>query len=241
MLTGMYTATAGMATEMSAMDVISNNLSNSNTVGYREDFESLLREAANPQSYGMGGAVRSTGILQVQTKVDSSQGRVTPTDGPLDLALEGPGMFAVQTPNGIDYTRSGRLHRTPTGQLATEGGNLVLDTKGQPITIPDTQGKATTIKRDGTIYAGDVLAGQIGVSDSAGWTKVGNGLYAPTGPVTTVATPMLQGYIEESNIDLVQLMGSLMTVQRAFQAANQMQHSQDQILQQAVNDIARLA
>jgi flagellar basal body rod protein FlgG len=80
MLQGLYTATAGMVTEMAAVDVLSNNLANADTVGFKEDFETLVRQGANPLSYGMGGAVRGTGVLDVRTGIDFTLGSMRQTN-----------------------------------------------------------------------------------------------------------------------------------------------------------------
>lgn len=241
MLRGIYTSTASMVTNMSAIELLSNNVANTNTVGFKEDFETLVRQAANPLSYGEGGLVRGTGILNLQTGVNLTQGSFHATDGPLDLALQGPGMFAMQSADGTVYGRNGRFHLSSTGQLVTESGNVVLDNQGQPINIPDPQGNPITIREDGTIIIGNATIAQIGVYNSTDWQKAGNWLYTPTGPVTAVTTtPIKQGILELANVDLVHEMGAIMTAERSYEAALQIQHTQDQMLQQSVNDVARL-
>ena len=242
MLRGLYTATAGMATAMSAIELLSNNVANANTIGFKEDFETMLRQSANPLSYGMGGLVRGTGVLSVKTGVDVAQGSLHSTNNPLDLALQGGGMFGVQSPNGLLYTRNGRFNLSATGQLVTEGGNVVLGANGQPLKLPDPQGQPILVQQDGTIVEGNTTVGQVGVFTAPTWLKAGNDLYTPTGgPVTTSATtPIRQGMLEQGNVDLVTTMSSIMSIERSYEAASQLQRSEDTVLQQGANDVGRL-
>lgn len=241
MLRGLYTATAGMAAQMAAIDLLSNNVANSNTLGFKEDFESLVRGAANPLSYGMGGLVRGTGIMSVNQSLDLTQGSLSQTGRTFDLALQGPGMFGVRTASGVSYTRNGRFHLNPQLQVVTDTGNLVLDSTGRPLQLPDPQGRQVAVREDGTIAMDGTVVGQFGVFDATGWQKAGNGLYAPVGTARTISTSTVrQGMVENANADLVQTMGALMTTERAYEAAAQLQHSEDQILQQSANDLGRI-
>jgi flagellar basal-body rod protein FlgF len=241
MIRGFYTATAGMASEMTAINLLANNVANANTEGFKEDFETVFRQAANPLSYGMGGLVRGTGVLSVQSGADLTQGALTQSRNPLDLALQGPGFFAVQSSRGTVYTRNGQFLLSATGQLTTEGGNLVLDVNGRPITVPDPQGKAILVNQDGTLIVGGTTIAKIGVFNAAAWQKTGNDLYLPTTPATPVTgTIVRQSMIEGSNVDLVSEMGTIMSVERSYEASSQFQQAQDQILQLSVNDIGKL-
>jgi len=242
MLRGLYTATASLATEMSAIELLSNNIANTNTVGFKQDLETLQRQGANPLSYGMNGLVRGTGILDVRTTVDLNQGSLRDTSGPLDVALQGPGMFGQQSAAGVVYSRNGRFNVSANGQLVAENGNLVLDQNGKPMTVPDLQGQVVVVKSDGTLQVGATTVGRIGVFNATNWTKAGNALYAPVGGTATptTATPMQQGMLEQGNVDLVGTMSALMTAERSYEAASQLQRTMDQMLQQGANDIGRL-
>ncbi|MBA3826894.1 MAG: flagellar hook-basal body protein [Ktedonobacterales bacterium] len=241
MLQGLYTATAGMVTEMSAVDVLSNNLANADTVGFKEDFETLVRQGANPLSYGMGGAVRGTGVLDVKTGIDFTLGSMRQTSNPLDVALQGPGMFGIQSGAGAVYARNGRFHLSATRQLVNVDGNPVLGVNGQPISLPDPQGQPIVIRADGTVQVGTSVAGQIGIFGATGWQKAGNGTYTPVGTAAAISTTQVrQGALEMTNLDLTHALGAVMGAERAYEAAVQMQHMQDQLAQQAANDIGKL-
>ena len=243
MLRGFYTASAGMASQMAALDLLSNNIANVNSIGYKTDFEMLVRQTSSPLSYGMNGVVRGTGTLSVRQSLDLGQGSLIQTGRTFDLALQGSGMFAVRSPGGaINYTRDGRFHLDAQRQLVDDSGNAVLSAAGQPMTLPDNQGQTFTVETTGTIRLSDATYGQVGVFDAAGgWQKGGNGLYAPVGAAQVVSsTPVRQGMVENANLDLVRTMGMIMSVQRSYEAATQLQHTEDQILQQSVNDVGRV-
>lgn len=241
MLRGMYTATAGMVSQMSAIDLLTNNVANANTMGFKEDFETLVRQDANPQSYGEGGQVRGTGVLSLKTGVNLTQGSLQSTGNPLDLALQGPGMFGLQTAQGVVYARNGRFHLSSAGQVVTEAGNVLLDASGKPLSLPDPQGSAVTIREDGTVTVGNTTAGQVGVFTAANWNKAGNWVYAPTGRATAITTtPIKQGMLEQGNVDLVSVMGSIMSAERSYEASSQIQRTIDQMAQQAANDVGKV-
>ncbi len=241
MLRGIYTSTAGMASEMSAMEVLTNDMANSQTTGYKEDFASLVRQDANPLSYGMGGLVRSTGTLQAQTALNLAQGALLPTGNPLDLALQGPALFGVQSGGQTTYTRDGRFNRAAGGQLVTASGAFVLGANGAPITLPDPQGQPITVRSNGTIQIGATVVGQIGMFNASGWQKIGNGNLQPTGAVTTATNTIVQqGMLEQSNIDLSQTMGVILGIERAYEASGTVHKTLDQIAQSAANDVGRL-
>jgi flagellar basal-body rod protein FlgF len=241
MLRGIYTATAGMVSEMSAIDVLTNNLANTNTAGFKEDFATLVRQGANPLSYGEGGLVLATGVLNAQTSVDMTEGSLQVTGNPLDLALQGSGMFAVRSGQATSYTRNGRFHLSATRQLINQDGAAVLGANGQPITLPDPQGQPIVVGPTGSITLGGAPVGQIGVFDAAGWQNAGNGTYQPIGAASaTTASIIKQGMLEGANLDLAQAMGMLMTVERAYEATSQLQRTQDQIAQQAANDVGKM-
>ena len=160
MIKSLYTAATGMEAQQFKMDVTANNLANANTVGFkrvRADFEDLLSETL--QSAGtplpQGGARPSPlqvglGVRTASTTKNYGIGDMIPTDNPLDVAIQGPGFFRVQRPNGeMAYTRAGGFQIDGQGRLETGNGDL-LD---PPVTIP-SDAKLTTIQiaRDGTVF-----------------------------------------------------------------------------------------
>lgn len=240
MIRGLYTSTAGMATDMDLVEMLSNDISNMSTPGYKTEFASLSRTPATNTPYAVPGGASGTAILQIQTSIDSSQGTMERTKNPWDLAISGTGMFAVQTPNGIAYTRNGHFHVDANGSLVTDQGFKVLGQKG-PITIPSD---TASIGEDGTISANGQTIDKVAVYQlppSTGWTSKGNSLYTITGTATLIATPSIQqGYIEGSNVDPALTMTNLMSAERSYQASVQALHMQDSTLQSAVTDLGKL-
>ena len=164
---GLYAAYTGLLARTQALDTAANNLANAGTVGFRaqrEFFSSVLAAGGiNTSPSQVGEAVNDFGVLGGNL-IDQGQGAVTATGNPLDIALNGPGFFAIQSNQSVQYTRDGGFLRSDTGVLETAKGEPVLDTGGQPITIPSG---TVNIAPDGSISvtsAGiSAIAGQIGV------------------------------------------------------------------------------
>ena len=154
---GLYTAGAGMITETKRTDTIANNLANANTSGYKRDdainreFAPMLIRRINDgkmqndvtsiKGFSLGGTAPVVGTLGLGSYIgeiatDHTQGGFQTTGNPLDLAIAGDGYFAVQTPQGVRYTRDGNFYKSARGQLQTVNGQAVLDNQGRPITIP---------------------------------------------------------------------------------------------------------
>src|SRR3954469_12723793 len=106
---------------MKIVDVITNNLANANTTGFKRDFGHILQDA--------------TGSFEVGTRVDLSAGDLVSTDNELDVAINGSGFFAIQTPNGVRYTRTGSFGLSSSGELVSKDGMPVLNSSGNTINI----------------------------------------------------------------------------------------------------------
>src|SRR3954447_6703000 len=134
---GYYAAMAGLLARTQALDTAAGNLANAQTPGYRaerEYFRSVLlgQDAMNSQ---LGRTVNDFGLLGGD-RLSLAQGALQQTGNPLDLAIEGQGFFAVQTANGLRYTRDGSFHRSQAGTLVSKAGEPVLSDAGKPIPIP---------------------------------------------------------------------------------------------------------
>lgn len=251
MIRGMYAATAGMITMMTRAQQISNNIANVNTVGYRED---SMRITAFPQLlmnrlFADQGGEKTVGSLVNGTASESTwirfaQAPLRATDNPLDMAAQGTGLFAVQTADGVRYTRDGGFRRDGQNQLVTTRGDLVLDANLQPIVVP---AGLTTVRGNGEILVNDQVAGQVGIFDFAEpqqLVKVGNTLLADTRglaqPQIAAGTTIRQGYLEQSNVDPARAMTDLMVAQRQFEASARMVQLQDEMTQRAANDLGRI-
>jgi flagellar basal-body rod protein FlgF/flagellar basal-body rod protein FlgG len=221
---GLYAAYTGLLARTQALDTAANNLANAGTVGFRAQrdyFRSALAGIADetPASQ-VGNAINDYGVLGGNV-IDQGQGAVTATGNPLDLALNGPGFFAIQTASGVQYTRDGGFTRSDTGVLETAQGEPVLDPNGQPITIPTG---AVGIGPDGSVSVttaeGSAIAGKLGVFGFPADTPLialgTNRFAAPAGaaPATVVDTPVEQGSLEGANLDAVHGTMQLILIQR---------------------------
>jgi flagellar basal-body rod protein FlgF/flagellar basal-body rod protein FlgG len=220
---GLYAAYTGLLARTQALDTAANNLANAGTVGFRAQrdyFRSVLAGSGDGASASqVGDAVNDFGVLGGNL-IDQGQGAITATGNPLDLALNGPGFFAIQTSQGVQYTRDGGFTRSDTGVLQTTQGEPVLDATGQPIAIPTG---AVSIGPDGSISVttaeGSAIAGKVGVfgfAPDADLIALGtNRFAAPSGvqPVN-VDTAIEQGSLEGANLDAVHGTMQLILVQR---------------------------
>lgn len=168
---GLYAAYTGLAARTQALDTAANNLANAGTNGFRAQrdyFRGVLVEGLSPDSLAqsqVGQTVNNFGILGGNA-LDLGQGQLAATGNPLDLGIQGSGFFAIQTKNGIRYTRDGAFTRSSTGVLQTSMGEPVLDPKLKPITIPSGE---IHISPDGSVSTSDpdgsALVGQVGLFD----------------------------------------------------------------------------
>ena len=216
---GYYAACTALKTQSSALELIANNVANINTTGYRAQlpsFESLLVEGGNSTSpNGWSHMLNQFAVLNGQ-RLDLAEGNLQRTGNPLDLALDGPGFFAVQTSAGVLYTRDGNFRISAKGQLTTASGDAVLGTAG-PITLPANAQIA--IGPDGTVSIAGAVAGKLRLQEFAAGTQltaVGGQYYsAPLNSATAaVKTQVRAGMLESSNVNPVAAVVALITAQR---------------------------
>ncbi|HEX3353802.1 MAG TPA: flagellar basal-body rod protein FlgF [Terriglobales bacterium] len=213
---GYYAACAGLRTQTQALDVLANNLANTNTVGYRSQqptFHSILASAHS----GLGALNRAINDYNVLggDALDLTAGSLQQTGNPLDLALEGDGFFAIKTAAGTLYTRNGNFQASAQNQLTTAEGDPVLGEQG-PITLP---GGTISISTDGTLSVDGAVAGKLKMVEFVPGTSpepAGNSYYsAPETAVRPAAgTALRQGMLEASNVDPVAATVALITLQR---------------------------
>jgi flagellar basal-body rod protein FlgF len=220
---GIYATYTGLLARTQALDTAANNLANAGTNGFRAErdyFRSVLTDNLTQQPGSqVGSAVNGFGVLG-GNKLDMGQGQIAPTGNPLDLALNGAGFFAVQTAQGVRYTRDGSFTRSSTGVLQTSLGEPVLDANQQRLTIPSG---AVQVSADGTISVatpnGSAIAGQVGVFDfanSGALTAEGINRFATTAdnPAIAATASIQQGALEGANSDAVHGSMQLILVQR---------------------------
>ncbi|QMV17511.1 flagellar basal-body rod protein FlgF [Granulicella sp. 5B5] len=214
---GFYAACTGLMSRMDALDTIANNLANSTTAGFQASqnvFSEVLASTDNTELSVINQDVNDYGVLS-GTRLDTSQGSLQKTGNELDLAIEGPGYFAVKTQGGEMYTRSGQFRVSASGLLVTAGGDPVLGPKG-PIQI---LGEPLSISSDGTISVSGAVAGQLKLvtfPPSTPLQSVGSG-YLSAPPKSAVPAPgatVQQGMLESSNVNPVTNTVAMITAQR---------------------------
>jgi flagellar basal-body rod protein FlgG len=242
---GIYTAAAGAIAMEERLAIISNNLANINTAGFKkdavvfEDFQKML-----DTSQLSPGQYRSipVDVMIGKQYIDTAQGSFRDTGNPLDAAIVGEGFFAVNTENGLKYTRSGAFQISPEGLLVTPQGYPV---QGQGGDITVGSGKVTidprgTVMVDGNVA--DVL--QIIALEDDALMREGNSLftiregYAPE----VVDTPDIrQGCLESANVDPIVEMVGLITTQRAYETFQRVIKSVDDAYAQSMHNVGMTA
>jgi flagellar basal-body rod protein FlgF/flagellar basal-body rod protein FlgG len=221
---GIYAAYTGLLARTQALDTASNNLANAGTAGFRAQrdyFSAVIAGGVdqNPETASqVGQSVNGFGVLG-GNRLDFGQGELKATGNPLDLGLEGQGFFAVQSPQGIRYTRDGAFQRSSGGVLQTSEGESVLDINQKTITIPTG---SVYVSPDGSVSvattAGNVIVAKVGVFDfldKSALAAEGSNRFSANSATPNAATASIaQGSIEGANENEVQGTMQLVLVQR---------------------------
>ena len=255
MLRGLYTGWTGMVNEQKRLDVISNNLANADTLGYKQEsvssqsFDKLLTIKIRDGSQSYHNQAIGTMSLGVKVGEVYTQGSIRGTSSPLDLALSGSGFFTITTTNAkgetvTRYTRDGSFQLTKDGYLVDSQGNRVQGSGGD-IQI-DPNAKDITIDNSGRITVDGEVKDTLKIVDFENYDyilKTGDNLYRVVDGATetTSNASVLQGYTEQSNVNVVSEMVDMITVTRAYEANQKMIRSQDSMLEKAVNQVGRLS
>lgn len=245
MNSGMYSAVSGNIAAMQRMDIITNNLANINTTGYKKDrmiFDSMLNNANNPTPPAESMTVDPT-LVSFTIETDYSQGAVKQTGNPLDLSLDGDGFFVVNTPQGKAFTRQGNFHLDANGRLVSADG-YELQGSGGPLTI---KGGNISIDSQGGVFVDGEQAGTIGIADFPKpyqLQKIGSALFVPSGPETVeqpaTNTRVMQGAIEGSNVQPIQEMVTLIANTRFYEQCVKTIQSYDQMAAKAANELGKV-
>lgn len=217
---GYYAACAGLAAQMQALDVVSNNLANLDTTGYRGQegtFRSLLAGKGNVASNALNSTINDFGVLG-GTRTNLASGSFVATGNPLDLAVAGKGFFVIRSGSGVLYTRNGGFHLTPQGDLVNAEGDRVLGEQG-PLNLPNG---AIAVSADGTVSVDGAVVGKLRIAEFAPDTSLtgqGKALYsAPEGSALIAASSSIrQGMLESSNVSPVEGVVQLIAIQNNAQ------------------------
>jgi flagellar basal-body rod protein FlgF len=214
---GYYAACSGLVSRTEALDTIANNLANVSTSGFRARqnvFSSILATTGNSPLSMLNQDENDYGVL-AGTHLDTSQGALVKTGNDLDLAVEGPGYVAVQSPGGLVYTRGGNLHVSPQGLLVTATGDPVQGQNGSIAIL----GAPVSISPDGTISSNGAITGRLRLVEFAPTVElqnIGSNYYsAPIGTAAVAfSSQVRQGMLESSNVNPMTSVVELITAQR---------------------------
>jgi flagellar basal-body rod protein FlgG len=255
MIRSLHIAKTGLEAQQTNLDVISNNLANVSTNGFKKSravFEDLLYQnvrqpgaQSSQQTQLPSGLQIGTGVRTVATERIHTQGNPQQTGNSKDVMVNGAGYFQVAMPDGTQaYTRDGSFQTDSNGQLVTSSGYVLQP----PITVPPNA-LSLTVGRDGTVSVttpGQAAATQIGAIqlhtfiNPAGLESLGENLYAETGasgtpnanvPGTNGSGVLMQGYVETSNVNVVEEMVNMIQTQRAYEINSKAITTSDQMLQ----------
>ncbi len=257
MIRALYSAATGMESQQLNLDVISNNLANVNTTGFKKsriEFQDLLYDTVRaPGSEQGSGNQLPTGLQighgsqVVSTSQIFTEGELTQTGGQLDMAIQGDGFFQVQMPDGtLAYTRAGSLKTDSQGRVTTSDG-LVVQGGFQPIPTGTT---SITVSSDGTVSTtsssgtNSFRVQLVRFANPAGLQSLGRNLYAETLASGTPETgnpgengfgSLQQGYLEMSNVKVVEEMVNMIVAQRAYEVNSKAVQAADEMMAQSNN------
>ena len=257
MIRGLYTSAMGMNSQAQSLEVVSNNLANSNTTGFRggtavrQSFPEMLMQSiqsypGKPEHDRSNAGSANFGVTVNGAHIDFSQGSLQSTGGELDLAIVGGGFFAVEALNSAGqaqemFTRAGAFALAPDRTLVNPNGDRILNISGGHITIPDDG--EIEIGTEGQIYVGGTYVDTIRMvdfDDTGQLRPFGHTLFLSGGATEIPFTGTVsQGYLERSNVNVVREMVNMINISRAYELNQNMISIQDQSLAQAVNEIAR--
>ena len=266
MVKGLYTAHTGMVNEMKRLDILANNLANADTTAYKKEgttsrtfADEMAIRLKDSSYYGMPKKLGDItyGVHLGQVYTDYSSGSFKVTDNSTDFAIDGNGFFAVSFTDkagntSVKYTRDGAFTVNTEGYLVTKDGDYVLNTTGAMNQDP---GEANYIRVDpnspitvnklGFVIQNNQIVGTLGLVDVDNYDyleKYGENLYNLLDGGNTIATnaKIEQGVLETSNVNVVNEMVNMITIQRAYEAGQKVITSIDGTLDRAVNNVGKV-
>lgn len=251
MMKGFYNLTSGMLSQGHRLDVVANNMTNISTAGYKAETytdrtfdEVMVSRIGNKikTPYQTFETYQAYILAPDQLYTDFSQSSFEETNLPLDFAIQGEGFFAIDTGDGVAYTRAGSFTLDNEGYLCLSELGRVLDREGNPIQMttdrlePDKQG--ALYSAEGNEYFGTL--GVFTFEDNDALERTPYGLFIGEGAQVNEDVVIHHKWVERSNVNMVKEMVKMMATQRVLQSAAQMSKIYDQVITKAVTDIGRL-
>lgn len=232
-----YTTLTRQSGLMREMQIVANNIANAATTGFRQEglvFSEHVKRLGTGQSLSMASAnIRQT---------SQQQGALVKTNAPFDLAIEGEGYFLVETPAGERLTRAGSFAQNLAGELVTADGFSLLDQAGAPVFVPPLTAPPN-IAADGTISIEGDPVGQIGIFVPANpltLTREDGVMFAtPDGVEPRFDGRLVQGFLEQSNVDPIGQIARMIEVQRAYEMGQKFLSREDERIRDALKALSR--
>lgn len=221
---------------MREMGVVANNIANSSTTGFRREgvvFSEYVAALDQDPSLSMANA---SGRV-----VDLSQATLSQTGGTFDFAIQGEGFFLIDTPEGERLTRAGSFTPSAEGELVTPDGYRLLDAGGAPVFVPPDS-KRVALAADGTLSAGGQPIAQIGLwqpSDPLSLRHQSGTLFAAGAVEPAEGAQVLQGMLEDSNVEPVSEIARMITVQRAYELGQKFLDAEDERVRGVIQTLGR--
>ncbi|CAN5417173.1 flagellar basal-body rod protein FlgF [soil metagenome] len=229
------------------LDVVSNNMANSSTAGFRSEQPVFHEQVENTREASVDDARPISFVLDYRPVHDTAHGAYEPTGNPLDAMIDGPGYFAVEAPGGgTAYTRAGYVKVSDSGDLVTAGGQRLLDESGSPINVPTDQAGQIAMGADGTISVPTGPLGRLAVTvfdDETGVTPRGDGLMSgQNGRVLQASeTKLRTGGVEGSNVSAIGETTAMIDILRSYQNSIRMSESMNDLRKTAIGRLSRLS
>lgn len=244
MVNGLMTASMGMQHAINKQDVLSNNLANVSSSGFKMS-KLLTSTGVNVSRNDENLLVQREKQIIDDVVIDYSPGPMIETQNPFDLALQNKGFMEVQSGNEVLYTRSGHFAKSSDGFLVTLNGDKVLSDLGGEIPL---DGQKFSVLEDGSVFVDGTRLGNIAVRDFAKTESIqnaGNGLFRNTDPLgnppqNVDVIKVAQGYLEGSNVNAVDSMVQMISVFRQYEAGQKVVAAIDETLGKAVNEVGRV-
>ncbi len=237
-------AASGLRARMQSLDLLANNLANSSTSGFKTDGEYYTLFSSDDADSPTSENASSVPWID-QHWTDYSQGTLTPTNSPYDLALSGQGFFVVSGVSSPLYTRNGSFRVSPDGQLVMEDGHTLIGTDGQPIKVDPTL--PLEIASDGTVQQQGESVGQLQVVEFAPNVKMGKQgknyfklVSSNTKPLDTSTAEVHQGSLEASNVKAPESAVQLINIMRQFEMLQKAVLIADDMTKKSIEEVARV-
>lgn len=250
MIRGIYTSASSMLAESLRTDVISNNLANVNTAGYKKDvpvnkdFASMLIARINDKPTDSNIGTLGVGVMVDEVATIHTGGMVRGTGNDFDMTIDGKGYFTVETPAGLRYTRNGSFTKNAQGELITQDGYRVMGQNGPISVIGNGEAAKMTVSEDGRVSVDGTEVDQLRIVEFANekqLTKEGGSLFNANGQQSQPATGgVRQGYLEMANVNVVSEMVNLIANYRAYEVNAKTIQAHDQLLNRAANDVGKI-